>query len=276
MDRVRGKGGSTIYRAMVRSEPRKSTPYSRSLAAHSHKNIACCMASPVFYNSVMKKALWSGSIAEAREVQRVLKEKIKISPLKNTPEFIAGADAAFSGDVVFAAASLYKLPSLAHLEDSFSKAKAGLDYMPGLLAFREGNAVIDAIRKLGILTDLILIDGQGIAHPAGIGIASHLGVVLNIPTVGCAKSRLVGEYQEPGTAKGEWSYLFYQGVKVGAVLRTRSNVRPVFVSPGHLVDIESSVEIVMKCVTDYRIPEPLRTADRLSKKLKRDYSEGLN
>lgn len=219
----------------------------------------------------MKEDLWPENIAEAREIQRYLKEKIKITVLRSEPELIAAADAAFSGDVVFSAASLYELRGLTHVRDVFSESKAGFDYMPGLLAFREGKAISDAIRKLRISPDLILIDGQGIAHPEGIGIASHLGVLMNIPTVGCAKSRLVGEYQEPGPARGKWSYLFYRGMKVGAVLRTRTDVRPVFVSPGHLMDIESSVEIVMKCVTDYRIPEPLRMADRLSKKLKRDY-----
>ncbi len=222
----------------------------------------------------MKKELWPEDIAKAREIQRYLKEKIEITPLKSHPEFIAAADAAFSGDVVFSAASLYRLRGLAHLQDVFLESRAGFDYIPGLLAFREGKAIIDAIRKLEISPDLILIDGQGLAHPEGIGIASHIGVLLNVPTVGCAKSRLVGDYREPGPAKGEWSYLFYRGVKVGAVLRTRVNVKPVFISPGHLIDIESSVEIVMKCVTAYRIPEPLRTADRLSKKLKRDYYGG--
>lgn len=236
---------------------------------------SCAMFLPVFYNSVMKENLWPDNISEAREIQRALKEKVKIAPLKKVPELIAAADAAFSGDLVFAAASLYKLPALAHLLDVFSETRASMNYMPGLLAFREGKAVIDAIKKLAVSPDVILIDGQGIAHPEGIGIASHIGVVLNIPTVGCAKSRLVGEYQEPGPAKGKWSCLFYLGAKVGAVLRTRTDVRPVFVSPGHLMDIESSVEIVVKCVTDYRIPETLRMADRLSKNMKRDYQEGL-
>ncbi len=230
---------------------------------------------PQFYNSVMKEDLRPENIAKAKEIQRHLKEEIKITTLKSAPEVIAAADAAFSGDVVFSAASLYKFQGLTHLGDGFSESKAGFDYVPGFLVFREGKAVIDAIRKLGISPDLILIDGQGIAHPEGLGIASHIGVLLNIPTVGCAKSRLVGEYQEPRPAKGEWSYLSYRGMKVGAVLRTRTDVRPVFVSPGHLVDIESSIEIVMKCVTDFRIPEPLRMADRLSKKLKRDYQARL-
>lgn len=229
---------------------------------------------PVFYNSVMKENLWPDNISEAREIQRALKENVKIAPLKKVPEFIAAADAAFSGDLVFAAASLYKLPALAHLLDVFSETRASMNYMPGLLAFREGKAVMDAIGKLGISPDLILIDGHGIAHPEGCGIASHLGILLGIPAVGCAKSRLVGEYEEPGSERGSWTYLYLDGTKVGAVLRTRSNVNPLFISPGHLVDIRSSVEIVMKCVSGFRIPEPLRTADRLSKKMKRDYLGG--
>jgi len=220
---------------------------------------------------VMKEDLWPASIAEAREIQSALKKKVKITPIKKVPEFIAAADAAFSEDFIYAAASLYKLPGLAHVQDAFAIAEVRFNYMPGLLAFREGKTVINALKKLTTSPGVILIDGQGIAHPDGIGIASHIGVVLNIPTVGCAKSRLVGEFQEPGLEKGDWSYLFYMGAKVGAVLRTRNNVRPIFVSPGHLVDIESSVEIVMSCVSGFRVPEPLRTADRLSKKMKRDY-----
>lgn len=224
----------------------------------------------------MNEDLWPESIAEAREIQRTLREKVKIAPLKKAPEFIAAADAAFSGDIVFAAASLYKLAALAHLQDVFSEVKARFSYRPGLLAFREGKAVIDAIRKLEISPGVILIDGQGIAHPQGIGIASHVGILLGIPTIGCAKSRLVGEYEEPALEKGNWTYLYYRGMKVGAVLRTRSNVKPLFISPGHLVDIRSSVDIVMKCISGFRIPEPLRMADGLSKKLKRAYSEGFH
>lgn len=222
----------------------------------------------------MKEDVWPDNIAKAGEIQRALKEKIKITPLKKFLQVIAAADAAFSENLVFAAASLYKLPELAHLMDAFSETRASMHYMPGLLAFREGKAIMDAIGKLGISPDLILIDGHGIAHPEGCGIASHLGILLGIPAVGCAKSRLVGEYEEPAPEKGNWTYLYYRGMKVGAVLRTRSNVKPLFISPGHLVDIRSSVEIVMRCVSGFRIPEPLRMADGLSKKMKRDYFEG--
>ncbi len=220
----------------------------------------------------MNAHLWPEGIAEARALQRALKEKIRIVPFKKRPEYVAAADATFFGDIVFSVASLYRIPGLIHLRDASSESKAGFDYVPGFLAFREGKAIIDAIRKLRASPDVILIDGQGIAHPEGIGIASHLGVIMNIPTVGCAKTRLVGEYEEPASEKRSWTYLYYGGKKVGAVLRTRSEVRPLFISPGHLVDIESSVEVVLKCVSGFRIPEPLRTADMLSKKMKRDYS----
>jgi deoxyribonuclease V len=223
----------------------------------------------------MKEYLWPAGIEEAKELQRVLKERVKITLLKRTPEFIAAADAAFSDNLVLASATLYRLQGLTCEKNSLAEGRIKFPYVPGLLAFREGKVIIAAIRKLAVSPDVILIEGQGIAHPEGIGIASHVGVLLNIPAVGCAKSRLVGEYREPGHAKGDWSYLYYNGVKVGAVLRTKLNVKPLFISPGHLVDIESSVEIVMRCVSGYRIPEPLRTADRLSKKMKRDYSDGL-
>ncbi len=234
-------------------------------------------AARVSYNNLMKEDFWPDSITEARKIQRVLKEKMKIriAPLKKMPEFIAAADAAFSDDLVFAAATLYRLQGLVCEKNSLAKGLIKLPYVPGLLAFREGKTVIDAIRKLSASPGVILIDGQGIAHPDGFGIASHIGVLLNIPTVGCAKTRLVGEYKEPGPARGEWSYLYYHDVKVGAVLRTRSKVKPLFISPGHLIDIESAVEIVMRCVLGYRIPEPLRMADRLSKQMKLDHSENL-
>ncbi len=216
----------------------------------------------------MRKNLWPKDIAEAKEIQDILRKQVKIMPLKKTSGLIAGVDAAFAGDKVIAVAVLYEYPELRHIKDAFSIEKIRFPYIPGMLSFREGHAIINAIGKLDAKPDVILFDGQGIAHPKGIGIASHIGVILNIPTIGCAKSRLVGEFKEPDTTKGSRTYLYYKGMKVGAVLRTWSNVKPVFVSPGHMIDIDSSVEVVMKCVFKYRIPEPLRMADYLSKKLK--------
>ncbi len=220
----------------------------------------------------MKEDLRPRTIEEAHEIQRALKKKLKITSPKKAPQLIAAADAAFSDDFVFAAGSLYRYSPLVHMEDAFTREKARFPYIPGLLAFREGHAIISAIGKLTVAPDLVLIDGQGIAHPEGFGIASHIGVILGIPTIGCAKSRLIGEYEEPGPIKGDWTYLYHRGARVGAVVRTRSFVMPLFVSPGHLADIESSVEIVLKCTSGFRIPEPLRAADRLSKKMRRDYA----
>ena len=121
------------------------------------------------------------------------------------------------------------------------------------------------------MPDLILVDGQGIAHPRGIGIASHIGVLLDIPAIGCAKSRLIGEFVEPGARKGSWSPLVHRGTIIGAVVRTRNDVRPLFVSPGHRVDLQNCLRIVEACSKGYRIPEPLRRAHLLSKEKKRAF-----
>lgn len=211
---------------------------------------------------------WPGNIKESKKIQHELKKKIKIAPLKKKPEFIAGVDAAFSGDSVIGTACIYKYPELNSLEDTYAVTRILFPYIPGFLSFREGPAIIKAINNLKIKPDIIIFDGQGIAHPAGTGIAAHIGVLLNIPSIGCAKSRLVGNYIEPAIIKGRYSYLKYHGKTVGAVLRTRDNIRPVFVSPGHMINLKEAINVVLKCTTNYRIPEPLRRADRLSKKLK--------
>jgi deoxyribonuclease V len=186
--------------------------------------------------------------------------------LKNPPRLIAGVDAAFTENNVIAAACLYSFPELVPLEDAVAAETLSFPYIPGLLSFREGPAIIRAIQKLTTKPDLLLCDGQGIAHPAGMGIASHIGVLLNIPAIGCAKSRLVGDYQEPGISKGRYTDLILHGKKIGVVLRTRDNVKPVFVSPGHLIDRNGALRIILQCVGRYRLPEPIRRADALSKK----------
>ena len=206
-------------------------------------------------------------IPAARQLQIELSKKVRILPLLKSPSYIAGVDAAFDGDSVIAVASLFEYPSLLHLADAVSRQKVRFPYVPGFLSFREGHAFISAIGKLKQIPDVIIVDGQGIAHALGLGIASHIGVLLDMPTIGCAKSRLVGEYSEPGPKKGQWSPLIYKGREVGAVLRTRDNVKPVFVSPGHLTDLHSTVEIVLQSLTQYRLPEPLRSADHLSREL---------
>jgi len=210
------------------------------------------------------------TLQNARELQDRLRKNVLILPLAKGPRYIAGVDAAFSDDRVFAGVCLYHFPDLALLEHTTAIQKLSFPYVPGYLSFREGPAIIAALRKLSRTPDAILADGQGIAHPRGLGIASFIGVVLDIPTIGCAKSRLVGEYTEPGAGKGSWSPLWFEGRTVGAVVRTRDRTRPLFISPGHKTDLASAMHIALNCIGKYRIPEPLRCADRLSRRIKRE------
>jgi len=212
---------------------------------------------------------WPDNLTDAKEVQLSLRRNVRISPLRKKPRLIAAVDAAFPDGKVIGAACLYRYPELVLVECQHVVRKTAFPYIPGYLTFREGPALVGALRALKGLPDLILVDGQGIAHPKGIGIASHLGVLLEIPSIGCAKSRLVGEFSEPGPSKGNWTPLRYDGKVVGAVLRTREHVRPVFVSPGHRIDLKTSIEIVLDCTGRYRIPEPLRKADAVSKEFKK-------
>jgi deoxyribonuclease V len=189
-------------------------------------------------------------------MQEVLRRKVRIIPLRGDPSYIAGVDAAFSENRVFAAACLYTYPDLTCIEKTQAARKLTFPYVPGYLSYREGPAIIDAVGRLKRRPDVILVDGQGIAHPRRIGIASHLGLLLDIPTIGCAKTRLIGEYRDPAFQI------------IGAVLRTRDGVNPLFISLGHRIDLGSSVRLVLACSRTYRIPEPLRCADQASKRLK--------
>ncbi len=217
--------------------------------------------------------IWPDNLQGARAIQTTLSEKVKVIPLKKSPQLIAGVDAAFLHDKVIGFACLYKYPEIIPLDDAYAVYEVSFPYIPGFLSFREGPVIIKALRKLKISPHVILFDGQGIAHPKGLGIASHIGVVLDIPTIGCAKSRLIGEYKQPGMQKGKTSTLKYQGNIVGAVVRTRDHVKPVFVSPGHRIDLKSSIDIIRACTGSYRIPEPLRRADILSKKMKASFKK---
>ena len=212
---------------------------------------------------------WPGTIAGAKKIQERLSRRVKVIPYRGKPRYVAGVDAAFSVDRVFAAVCLYRYPELTLIERAYAVKKLLFPYVPGFLSFREGPAIIAAIKKLKNRPEVVLMDGQGIAHPRGIGIASHIGVLLGIPTIGCAKTRLIGEFREPGMKKGAWSVLRYKEKDVGAVLRAREGVKPLFVSPGHRMDIAGALRIVLGCTRGYRIPEPLRCADMMSKAMKR-------
>ena len=195
--------------------------------------------------------------------------RVRLTPLAQNIETVAGCDVAFAKEAAVAVAVLYRLRDLKLLETALARGPAPLPYIPGFLSFRETPCLLKAIRKLRQKPDVILVDGQGIAHPRGLGLASHLGLMLGIPSIGCAKSKLVGSYREPASERGSLSCLFLHHRPVGMVVRTRARVRPVFVSPGHLITLAEAVQIVLKLSPRYRLPEPLRMADRLTKLAKK-------
>jgi len=217
---------------------------------------------------------WPETIEQARKIQESLATKVLYSALRKAPKIIAGVDAAFSENQVFAAACLFAFPEFALQDEVYAVSPVNFPYISGYLSFREGEAILHALRLLKAKPDLILIDGQGIAHPRGLGIALHIGVLLDLPTVGCAKSRLVGEFEMPSWERGAHSPLLFRNKIVGAVVRTKDHVRPLFISPGHKVSLKNATEIVIQTTRGFRIPEPLRRADFLSKQVKREFSTG--
>ncbi len=185
---------------------------------------------------------------------------------------IGGVDVSFSrGDKTgYAAVVIMEYPSLRIVETAGVKGPLGMPYIPGLLSFREAPLLLEALMKLKKDPQVILVDGNGIAHPRGLGIASHLGVLTDMPTVGCAKSRLLGSHQEPGPGKGEWVPWHHEGKTLGAVLRTRKGVKPIYVSIGHRVTLRDALNLVLSCCPRYRIPEPIRAAHREVNRLRQE------
>ncbi|MBI3584637.1 MAG: deoxyribonuclease V [Nitrospinae bacterium] len=214
---------------------------------------------------------WDVSPAEAVEIQKNLREKIITENELGEIRYIAGADISCNrlSPVGYAVVVVMTFPDLEVVEEKRVEAEIRFPYIPGLLAFREAPILLKAFEKLKIEPDLIIFDGQGIAHPRGMGIASHLGIILNKPTIGCAKSKLFGTYKEPGNNEGDFSYLYspQEADKViGAVVRTKSNTKPVFVSIGHKIDLQTSIKFILECRRGYRIPEPIRIAHNLVSK----------
>lgn len=186
---------------------------------------------------------------------------VRLSPLKKKITLIAGADVAHRHGFLFCSICVLSFPDLNPVEESHARERERLPYVPGFLSFRELPVMTMAYQKLKKSPQLMMVDGQGIAHPRGLGLASHAGVALELPTIGCAKSHLYGSYRMPGQERGAYKYLTAHGRKIGLVLRTRSRVKPLFVSPGHLTDLGDCRRIVL-ATTRYRIPEPLRYAHR--------------
>lgn len=220
---------------------------------------------------------WNLSYAEARELQTRLAGQVRFSPLKEQPRLIVGLDCAFSkdGKRTFAVAVMLEVADvrgncfeLKHVETVSAEQETRFPYIPGLLSFREAPVCLEAVRKLSREADLYVIDGQGIAHPRRLGLASHLGLFFDRPTVGCAKSRLIGTFAEPALDKGNHALLYDGEEQIGAVVRTRSRVKPVFVSVGHRCTLEDAIRISLACTTRYRIPEPTRLAHQAVSRLR--------
>lgn len=213
---------------------------------------------------------WNLSYSQAAQLQTRLAEKVRFEPLRSKPELIAGLDCAISKDGrrIVAACVLLKLSDFELVETADAIRKLNFPYIPGLLSFREAPVCIAAVEKLKCKPDIFIIDGQGVAHPRRLGIASHLGLLLDKPTIGCAKSRLTGQFEEPPPEKGSYGPLKDGEEVIGAVVRTRTNVAPVFVSVGNKCTLEDAIEVILSCVTKYRLPEPTRIAHQVVSRLK--------
>jgi deoxyribonuclease V len=208
--------------------------------------------------------------SEARDLQIEMAGRVESSTPVSGYETIAASDVSFDrkGEWLFAAVIVVKAGSFELVEQAGAVVPAKFPYVPGLLSFREAPAVIEAYEALKTRPDVFICDGQGIAHPRRIGLASHIGLWLGIPTIGCAKSRLIGSFQEPGPNPGDWSPLLDKGETIGAVLRTRTNVKPLFVSPAHLSDLAGSIETVLSATRKYRLPVPIRMAHQFVNELR--------
>jgi deoxyribonuclease V len=214
---------------------------------------------------------WDVTPKEAIEIQQRLRSMVSVAGLDKEPRLVAGCDISFDkgSDVVYAGIVVLGLPALIEVRRSTTIAQVKFPYIPGLLSFRESPALLEAWEKLEVQPDLVMIDGQGYAHPRRFGIASHFGVLIDLPTVGCAKTVLVGKYEEPDAKAGSYSPLIDREELIGAALRTQDGVNPVLVSVGHRINLESAIEVVMRCTKEYRIPEPTRQAHLLVNALRR-------
>jgi deoxyribonuclease V len=213
---------------------------------------------------------WNLSYSAAAELQKDLAGKIEFTSIGAAPKLIAGLDCAIDreNERIFAAAVVLRLPSLELVETATSSKKLTFPYIPGLLSFREAPVCIAAVEKLETKPGVFLIDGQGIAHPRRLGLAAHLGLFFDKPTIGCAKSRLIGTFDEPSLEKGSYTPLKDKEQIIGAVLRTRTNVKPLFISVGNKCTLDDAIAITLTCTTKYRLPEPTRTAHQLVRRAK--------
>ncbi len=219
--------------------------------------------------------IFASSPQEAKQVQLALRDRVEIAALSSAIETVAGADVSFNqssswgiGGVVVCDARTFKV-----IDQASFQGKLSFPYVPGYLSFRELPLLVPAFERLVSMPDLVLCDGQGLAHPRRFGLACHVGVALDCPTIGCAKSRLVGEHTEPDTERGARVPLTLEGEEIGAVLRTRSGVAPVYVSIGHKITLDEAVDWTLQTSARFRLPEPIRWAHKLVNRIREEVGQ---
>lgn len=209
---------------------------------------------------------WVKTAKEAVKIQNELRSRLILTDQIGTVNHVAGVDVGFEDNykITKAAVAVLSFPDLELIEHQIARSPTTFPYIPGFLSFREIPTLLEALAKVQTAPDLIICDGQGIAHPRRLGIATHLGIILDMPTIGAAKSRLVGTHGEVGTQKGDFQPLYDQDEQIGVVLRTRTNVKPLYISPGHRLSISTARDYVLRCTPKYRLPETTRWADKLA------------
>jgi deoxyribonuclease V len=216
---------------------------------------------------ISQRHAWTLTLEEAIAIQEQMQaEVITLDQFQEPVQYVAGVDMGFEADgtISRAAVAVLSFPELELQETSIVRRPTSFPYIPGFLSFREIPAVLDALEKIKITPDLILCDGQGTAHPRRFGIACHLGVIIDIPTIGVAKSLLIGKHEELADTRGSWQPLIHKDEIIGAVLRTRVGVKPVYVSSGHRISLPTAIDYVLRCTPKYRLPETTRIADKLA------------
>ena len=203
---------------------------------------------------------WEMTPAEARQIQNELRNEVISEDRFGDIKTVAGVDLGFKKDIARASVVVLSFPELQLIDGVLVESPVPFPYIPGLLSFRETPPLLKAFDRLNTEPDLIIADGQGIAHPRRFGIASHLGLILDRPTVGCAKSRLWGRHKQPNDEAGSIEYLYDKGEIIGAAVRTRSNVNVVYVSVGHRISLDSAIRLTLACCRRYRLPETTRYA----------------
>ncbi len=212
---------------------------------------------------------WDVTPAEARRIQNELRDKVIRADRQGTIDTVAGVDIGLRKDTALAAVVVLSFPELQVVERVVVESPVRFPYIPGLLSFREIPPLLEAFSQLQAEPSLVMVDGHGIAHPRRFGIAAHLGLLLDKPTIGCAKSRLCGRYAAPDTERGAYEYLYDADEVIGAVVRTRSNVRPIYVSIGHRIALDSAITFCFTCGSGYRLPEPTRQAHNAASAFKK-------